>query len=60
MSFFTSNQFRLLILVATKDENPDSYRYVVEKGVMAAMAHFTKKGYASDNEIQKSANAGSF
>ena len=54
MSSFTFNRFRLLVLIATKDENPDSHKYVVAKGIIATMACFTKRGYACPNEIQKS------
>ena len=38
MSSFTFNRFRLLVLIATKDENPDLYKYVVAKGIIATMA----------------------
>ena len=37
MSSFTFNRFRLLVLIATKDENPDSHKYVVAKGIIATM-----------------------
>ena len=37
-SSLTFNWFRLLVLIATKDENPDSYKYVVAKSIIAIMA----------------------
>ena len=54
MLSFRFNWFRLLDFIATEDENPDSHKYVVAKGIIAAMAFFTKRGYACPDEIQKS------
>ena len=54
MSSFTFNRFRLLVLIATKDKNPDSHKYVVAKGIIATMASFTKRGYACSIKSQKS------
>ena len=53
MSSFTFNRFQLLDFIATKDQNPDSQKYVAAKGIIAATAFFAKRGYACPNEIEK-------